>query len=91
MLDNLSSPYIEQAIFIMKEPLPENGGPQEASAVREAEKIVSDYLRRFAPLGAAAPARAARQKKRTARMHLFLMFMAAISILGIIGAIVLRM
>lgn len=41
ILDNIKSDCIEQAMFILKEPRPEN-----IDAVSEAEKIVENYTRR---------------------------------------------
>ena len=41
ILDNIKSDCIEQAMFILKEPRPEN-----IDAVSEAEKIIENYTRR---------------------------------------------
>lgn len=40
MLKNIKSPYIEQAIFILREDAPEG----KYDVVREAEKIVESYM-----------------------------------------------
>ena len=42
ILDNIKSDCIEQAMFILKDSRPEN-----IDAVREAEKIVEDYTKRY--------------------------------------------
>ncbi len=45
ILDNLSSPYIHQAIIILKNYAPE----QHQKIIAEAEKVVSEYFNKHSP------------------------------------------
>lgn len=59
ILNNFSSPYISEAIIIIKD----CGVEAESRAVREAEKIVSDYIRAHSK-GGQLSSKPVRPKKR---------------------------
>lgn len=72
ILNNFSSPYVSQAIVVLKDYNPR----LEGKAIADAEEIVSKYIERMQKSG--QPARAARKKGRFLKIVIGLALCAAI-------------
>ena len=87
ILENVSSPYIHQAIIVLND----MASGRESKAVNDAEKIVDDYLRRSFSEKEDNKIYSGCNNKPKRRKHLFLKLIAAAGIAGIVCAAVLRL
>ncbi|MBQ3425991.1 MAG: hypothetical protein IJH37_02470 [Clostridia bacterium] len=92
ILDNLSSPYVHQAIIVMREFDPR----LESRAVTDAERIVGAYLDNMKLNSGNERSRAARYRKKeqqlpaTRKKRVFPLFFAIAAVLLVIAAVVFR-
>lgn len=80
ILDEIKSPYIEQAIFILKD-----ASLSGDAAVREAERIVGEYLKRFEPVLKPLPSASLPVRKK--RFNLAAAFWGMICLAAVFAAL----